>query len=74
MGYKEWAYLYTPRYIEELNHVIDMHKELNRLCTWEFYSYIRWLQACFQKDKYYNRLRLPQANTKMADMVWFDMT
>ena len=28
MGYKEWAYLYTPRYIEELNHVIDMHKEL----------------------------------------------
>ncbi len=71
MGYKEWAYLYTPRYVEELNSLIKSHRELNKLCRWEFYSYTRWVQTAFDEDKYQQRF---QVSYNLADMVWFDMS
>lgn len=70
MGFKEWAYLYTPRYVEELNSLIKSHKELNKLCKWEFYSYTRWIQSCFDEDVYNKRF---ETNFKLADMLWFDL-
>ena len=70
MGFKEWAYLYTPRYVEELNSLIKSHKELNKLCKWEFYSYTRWIQSCFDEDVYNQRF---ETNLKLADMLWFDL-